>query len=410
MLKQLTPTQLLFVRNLLLTTVLGGIIGVLNYLFNIFVARYTDQNIFSIFSAAMGIIYLIQMPALSIQSLVTKQIAQNKDKDLNHYKWYSLFVFTILGILFSLAFFFSKDVISQVASIPTEIVLFLALTMLFAFISPISKGLLLGEEKIVTVNLVLLAETILKFVIGGIAIYYGGIIWALILANSVPAIITTIFILPFVKFKKTTETKVKINFKELILITVSFLLLTVPFSIDLILVNSSFRAEYSAVALLGKLVYFAAITSAAVMFARLTNENVSKNQTKSLVISLGLSGGIGLTLSLIFFLFPHLVISFTVGEQYLMVEKYIGVFGLCMTGFALVYMTANYFISKGYYKYLFILFFTSILQVLLFTFRNDSLEVVIQNQVITYVVLVVLTFLFLLFKLNSSKKNGREES
>ena len=243
--------QFVFIKNLLLTTVLGGIIGILNYLFNILVARYTDQNIFSVFSAAIGIVYLIQIPAIAIQSLITKEIAKNKNKDLNSYKWYSFGIFTILGICFSVLFFLFKVKISGIASIPEDLVFFLSLTMLFAFVSPVSKGLLLGEERIVTVNLVLLLETILKFAIGALAIKYGGVIWALILANSVPAMITTLGILPFVKFRKNGTEKIRMNFKELILMTVSFLLLTIPFSMDLILVNPEFRAEYSSISLLG---------------------------------------------------------------------------------------------------------------------------------------------------------------
>lgn len=395
--------QSVFVRNLLLTTVLGGVIGILNYLFNILVARYTDQDIFSIFSAAVGIIYLIQIPAIAIQSLVTKEIAKNNGKNLNHYKWYSLGIFTLLGILFSLVFFLLRGSISGVASIPDELVIFLAITMLFGFISPVSKGLLLGEEKIITVNLVLLLETLLKFGIGALAIQYGGLIWALILANSVPAMITTIGIIPFVKFRNTGVEKVKTNLKEFLLMTVSFLLITIPFSLDLILVNPSFRAEYSSISLLGKLIYFACITTSTVLFARLSNEVLVRDQKKSLVISITLAGAIGLCLSLLYFVFGDFVISSTVGLQYISVEKYLGVFGLCMTGFSLVYMVINYFISKGEYGYLWILLGTAILQVFLFSFRNDSLAMVVENQIFVYVILTVLIFFCLIFKLRKQK-------
>ena len=159
--KKLSSKELLFVKNLFFTTILGGIIGILNYLFNIFVARYTDQNIFSIFSSALGIIYLLQIPAVAIQAFVTKIVANEKEKDLNHFKWYSFIVFALIGIVFSTIFFLSKNSVANLANIPVETVLFLALTFLFAFITPVPKGLLLGLEKIKTVNLILLFETIL---------------------------------------------------------------------------------------------------------------------------------------------------------------------------------------------------------------------------------------------------------
>ena len=407
--KKLSSKELLFVKNLFFTTILGGIIGILNYLFNIFVARYTDQNIFSIFSSALGIIYLLQIPAVAIQAFVTKIVANEKEKDLNRFKWYSFIVFTLIGIVFSIIFFLSKNSVANLANIPVETVLFLALTFLFAFITPVPKGLLLGLEKIKTVNLILLFETILRFAMGALAIRLGGSISILILANSLPAMLTTIFIVPFVKFKKENKEKIKIDFKELTLISISFLLLTTPFTLPLILVNPSFRAEYGAVTLLGKLVYYASIITASVMFARVSNEKVEKGRKRSLIISLVLSVSIGLTLSLFFFLFKDFVVSMSVGEQYLAVSNYIAIYALCMTGFAATYMITNFFISKGEYQYLYILLLGTVLQIVSFVVRNDTLDMVMQNQIVVYSVLTVLTFVSLLFnfkKINDERKKG----
>ncbi len=395
----LSTKQSIFVKNLFLTTILGGIIGILNYLFNIFIARYTDQTIFSTFSAALGIIYLVQVPAVAIQSVVTKAVAKNKGADLDHYKWYSFIIFSIIGVVFSTLFFLSRGVIADIANIPSEIVLFLAITMFFAFTSPVGKGLLLGKERIGTVNLILLLETILKFAMGWVAIEMGGDVALLVLANSIPAILTTIIILPLVRFKKERDEKVKIDFKEVILITLSFLFLSGPFMLTLPLVNPEFRAEFSAVSILGKLVYFASIMTASVLFARLTNEEEEKSQKKSLMISLALSISIGLFISLLFFLFNGLITDITVGSQYSMVSGYIGGFGLCMTAYAFVYMAANYFISKEYFNYLYILVIATILQILFFIFRNDTLDMVMLNQAIVYGFMALSTVTYLIFKL-----------
>jgi O-antigen/teichoic acid export membrane protein len=399
----LSTKQRIFVKNLFLTTILGGIIGILNYLFNIFVARYTDQTIFSTFSAALGIIYLVQVPAVAIQSVVTKAVAKNKGADLDHYKWYSFIIFSIIGVVFSTLFFLSREVIADIANIPTEIVLFLAITMFFAFVSPVGKGLLLGKERIGTVNLIMFLETILKFAMGWVAIEMGGNVALLVLANSIPAILTTIVILPLVRFKKERDQKVKINFKELILITLSFLFLSGPFMLTLPLVNPDFRAEFSAVSILGKLVYFASIMTASVLFARLTNEEIEKSQKKSLMISLALSISIGLFISLIFFLFNGLIIDVTVGSQYSMVSGYIGGFGLCMTAYAFVYMAANYFISKEYFNYLYILVFATALQIAFFIFRNENLDMVMLNQSIVYGFMAISTVTYLIFKLRQHR-------
>jgi len=396
-----------FLLHLFLTTFLGGVVGILNYAFNILIARYTSLEIFGIFSAALGIIYLSQISGMSIQSLVTKTIAKNKENDLNQYKWNTTISFAIIGVVASIIFFLFKVPISQLASIPKELILYLSLAIIFAFISPVSKGLLLGQEKVITVNLLLLAETVMKFIIGIVAIKIGGNISLLIVANAIPPFLTTLFIIPMIKFEKKKDTEVKNNWKEFLLMTLSFLLLTMPFTIDLVLVNSSFRAEYSSLSLLGKIVYFACVTTSAVLFARLSNESSFTKQRKSLFLSILLSLFIGLFLSLIYFFLGEKIISLSVGDSYLKINTYLGMFGLCMTGYSIVYMIANYFIARGDYSYIWVLLSASILQITLFSTRNNYLNEVVQNQGILYTFLTLSTILFLLFNF---KKNRNEEN
>ncbi len=393
MVKNILTGNSLFVRNLLFTSVFGGLIGLLNYLFNIFVARFTTMEIFGIYSATLGIIYLIQIPALSIQALITKAVAKNKLFNLNSYKWNILLQFTLLGVVFGGIFLLFKESISNIATIPSDLIIYLAITFFLAFVSPISKGLLLGKERIITVNLLLLFETILRFVVGYFAIKTSAPLPLLILSCAVPSVITTLATLPLINLKGNGEKKsVPIDFKELFLATVSFLLLTIPYTLDLILVNPEFRAEYSGVSLLGKLVYFAAITIASVMFARISNLTKKAEITKSLLVALSLSIIIGLGTTAVLVIFKDSIISLSIGEKYLSVAPYLWIFGLCMTGYALVYMIANYFITQRYYIYILVLLVCSLLQVYLFSVRNESLEMVIVNQVIVYLVLTLGTF------------------
>lgn len=408
MIKSFRQKDITFIKNLFLTTILGGIIGILNYLFNIFVVRYTNQEIFSIFTASLGIIYIVQIPATSIQTLLTKIIAKNDNNNLQKYKWESLISFGIIGALSSLLFFFFKQPISSVASIPENTVAYLAITLLFSFLSPIYKAFLLGEERIISFNLLMLLETVLKFAIGAIAIKMGGTLSLLILASSLPSIITSLVMLPLIKVNKSGS-KIKTNYKDFILITLFILFLTLPYTIDLVLVNSEFRAEYGSISLLGKLVYFSSIMTASVMFARVSNENQERNRRRSLIISLILALSIGLVISLMYFVMTDLVIKLTIGEQYLAVGKYLGLFGVCMSGFAVVYMVANYFISQNIYSYMVILFASSLLQILLFKYRNSSLDIVIQNQLILYGILSLSTILFLIYKF-MIKRNEKDRT
>lgn len=387
-----------YVTNLLLTTVLGGVIGVLNYLFNIGLARFTSEAIFSIYAAAIGLVYLLQIPAISIQSIFTKSVGETKGGDISTFRIKSFLIFTLMGIGFGTIFLIFTPLVANTASIPTYVVPALAITLTLSFISPISKGILLGKEKIITVNLLLLAETFLKFALGYLAIKTGGNISLLILANAIPAFLSCIVVLPLLKTKRSDRRKIRINFKELLLITVSFLLLSAPYTLDLILVSTDFRAQYAALSLIGKLVYFASITIASVMFARLSNQSKKKAELKTLGITVALTFVIGMGMTLGIFLFKDSIISFAFGGKYMDVSIYFMLFGLCMTMYAIVFMLANFFFSRSSYWYVLILLITTVLQVLLFEFVSTDLASVVRNQVIIYATLLLLSVLYLLFK------------
>jgi O-antigen/teichoic acid export membrane protein len=255
----------------------------------------------------------------------------------------------------------------------------------------------------------MLGEALLKLLMGIVAIKLGGSLPLLMLSNALPALITTLFVIPLTRLNgEKSEKKITVNYKELILTTISFLLLSAPYTLDLILVNTQFRAEYSAVSLLGKLVYFAAITIAAVMFARLSNQRDVKAEKKTLLISLAGTIGIGIAVTLGLYLFKDLVINMTIGSQYLSIAPYIALFGLCMTGYAVVFMLANYFISISSFKYIFILVFMVALQIYLFVTNNNNLMQVLNNQIIVYSTLTVLTLIYLYFTFKK-RHYGKEE-
>jgi hypothetical protein len=254
-------------------------------------------------------------------------------------------------------------------------------------------------------------EAILKLVMGIVAVKMGGSLPILMLSNAIPALLTTAFIIPFTKLNgEKLKQKITVNYKELILTTITFLLLSAPYTLDLILVNTQFRAEYSAVSLLGKLVYFSAITIAAVMFARLANQTDTRAEKKTLLISLAGTLGIGVAVTLGLYLFKDLVINMTIGSQYLSIAPYIALFGLCMTGYAIAFMLANYFISISSFKYIFVLVFMTGLQIYLFMTYNSNLMQVLNNQIIVYSALTVLTLIYLYFTFKKRKHGENDQT
>lgn len=395
-----------FLKNILITILVGVFVNFLNYLFNIYLARNLQSNDFGLYNAALGIIYLVQIPAIAIQTAITKRVAQKRDFNLEKFKVRSTIQLGLIAITLSALFLIFGEQIAKFANIPDKYILPLSLALFGAIISPIPKGFLLGLEKIVTLNIILILETVLKFVMGYYAISNSLDITLQILSNVVPAMLTLVFVLPFVRtgsMKLSTE-KINIQYKAVILLFITFLLLNAPFTLDLILVNPEVRASYGALSLVGKIVYFASITISGVMISKLANEQ-DHFRKKTLLISLTISALTGLAISAIYFFFTKEIVSIVFKGMYSEIVPYITMYGIAMTAYAVSYMVINSLLIKDSYVHIFFLVLLVVLQYSLFQFNNDTLKDAFMNQIIVYGTLFFFVLLVLIFYI--LKRNGK---
>jgi O-antigen/teichoic acid export membrane protein len=396
-----------YIRNLLLTTAFGGLIGFINYLFNIFIARYTNESIFALYSTAIGLIYLIQIPFISIQNILTKGIGETKDGDISKLKYRSIVSFSLLGFFLSLIFFLLIPAITTQEQISNELILPLSFTLILTFISPISRGIILGKEKIVLFNVIWFLETVLRFLIGLVGIKMGGNIDILILASAIPSFLSFLITIPFLKSKKSDVKSIKIDYKGIVLMTISFLLLSAPYTLDLILTPQSLKAEYGALSLIGKIVYFSCTTLAVVLFARLSNQKTHKEKMKTLTLTVLATLVIGLVMSLFIHIFQDFILDFAYGGKYLDISKYFLTYGIAMSAYAVVYMFANFFFSKDSYWYILVLLFITVLQVLLFNNDISDVNSIVNIQIVVYSTLFILTLFYFIYNF-IFKQNERE--
>jgi len=394
-----------FLKNILITILVGVFVNFLNYLFNIYLARNLQSNDFGLYNAALGIIYLVQIPAIAIQTAITKRVAQKRDFNLEKFKLKSILQLGFVALILSSLFFIFGEHVAEFANIPEKYILPLSLALFGGIISPIPKGFLLGLEKIGTLNIILVAETILKFAMGYYAIFNNLDITLPILSNVIPAMLTLVFVLPFVRTgsMKLPIEKIGIQYKAVLLLFITFLLLNAPFTFDLILVNPEVRASYGALSLVGKIVYFASITVAGVMISKLANEE-DQFRKKTLIISLLISALTGLAISAVYFVFTKEVVDIVFKGMYSEIVPYITMYGIAMTVYAVSYMVINSLLIKDSYFHIFFLVLLVVLQYTLFQFNNETLKDAFMNQIIVYsslfffVLLVLISYIF--------KKNG----
>ena len=406
--KHITQNKTFF-NNILITLVIGVVVNFLNYLFSIYLARNLITNDFNIYNAILGIITLIQIPTIAIQTAITKKVASNKNFNLKEFKKKSTIQLVIIAFILSLLFILFGKSISNISNIDIKYIPILSFALFISLVTPVVKGFLLGLEKILTFNIILLFETVLKFVLGYISISQNLGMSAIVLAFCIPTAITTIAIYPFIKTKSKEETKknISLNYKQISLIFITFLLLNIPFTLDLILVNPDVRASYGALSLIGKIVYFGSITIASLMISKLSNSQ-KEARKKNLIISLIVSTLTGGIICLVYMLFTNEILQFVYDGAYLDIAKYIVPYSLSMIAYSTSYMIITSQLVNDSYSHIYILFAVCVLQVVLYNLNNNTLNDAFINQVVIYGVLFILVLLILIF--NIYKSNGKSKA
>ncbi len=379
-----------FITDIIFVTGISALASFLNYLLNIYLSTSISEFDFGIYSTALGIIYLIQVPAIAIQAGITKTAASNLGSDLTAFTRKSLIQFTVFGLLVTVVFLILGPSVLEYSGMDSKYLFPLAIVVFSAIVSPLAKGFLYGLQKSVLATFIVLVETIIRFGTGFLVVKYSMGITPVILGSGAQTLLLCLIILPFIKFPKVKPEKTpKLDFKDMALMFTSFGLLNMPYTLDLILVNPSIKAEYSALSLLGKIVYFGSIMIASVMFARISAQKNLKEKRRSLLIGVVMTLIVGLSLSVLYFFFKDFLVSFIYKGRYSDIIPYLGFFGLAMTGYAITYMITNYYMALGRYFHLWVLGLTTVLQIGLFFWRNISLEDAFFNQMIVYVVLTV---------------------
>ena len=405
-------TDKAFLNNIVITIFFGIIVNLLNYVFTVFLARNLIDVDFGLYNASLGIITLVQIPVIAIQTAITKKVASNKNFNLSKFKLKSLTQLLGIGVVVSLLFFALGGYISDIANIPTTYIPVLTLVVFTAIVTPVAKGFLLGLEKILSFNLIALLETLLKFVFGFVAIYLDAGMIVIILSFALPQLLSSIFVLPFVKTKSSisSDKEIKLNYKQILLIFLTFLLLNIPFTLDLILVNPDIRASYGALSLLGKIVYFASITIGSLMISKLANSK-KELRKKTLLISIAVAGLTGLSITIIYMFFSKEIVDIVFNGMYLEISKYLVLYSLTMASYGVSYMVITSLLIDDSYVHILFLVLISILQVVLYSVNNSTLYDAFLNQVIIYSVLTSFTIFILIFYIfKNGKKNPKRET
>ena len=380
------------------------ILNIFAYIFHILVGRVLGPNDYGIFGSLFALIYIVVIPLFTIQTGIAKFVSEFKVKKepgkIAYLFSRSLKKMFIYGLIFTTIFLVLSPLIGRFLKIDNiAIIIILAPFFFFALLLHVEKGVLQGLQDFKMLGFNMMSEGLLKLLFGALFLFLGfrvgGAMFAFVLSYAIPFFIFLYLMKELLKTKQESfDTKKVYSFSiPVLLILIS---LTAFYTLDVLLVKHLFDSvsagHYAALALLGKVILFGSVSIPMVMFPKVSESHARKENHKHLLYRSSLFVlAFGSAVTLFYFLFPEFAIRLLFGEQYLDIANLLGLYGIIMTIFSLIYVISFYKMSIDNTNFLYLLVLFNIMEIILIYVFHDSLLKVIQ----ILLALMAVLFLFL---------------
>ncbi|MEK6817720.1 MAG: oligosaccharide flippase family protein [Nanoarchaeota archaeon] len=375
-------------RGSLILFILINIGNLINYLYQIVMARMLGPSDYGILAVLVSLTYIFTIPTSAIQTIVSKKIAIFNVQN-NYGKMKGLF-FSLLKklFLFSLIIFITFVILSFFIMKPLELPFWLLILtgtlIITSFIYPIAAGSLQGMKKFSALGWNTLLVFSIKIIVAIILVIFGFKVYGAILGFIIGVVFGFIFALPYIKEiinAKTENDGTRILTKENILIFMSMLIFVFIYSIDVILARVFFPSEivgqYAVISTIGKMILFSTMSIGNVMFPISAERHYAKIKTSGIIKKASLYVFILCVVAVILFIiFPELIIKLLFGNQYLETAKLLPYLGITFSFMAFLNILILYRISKDEFNFmhLFIIALFLIIEIVLLSLFNSTIK------------------------------------
>lgn len=387
----------------------GMAINVVNYLYHLLMGRVLMPEGYGALASIFSIIYIVSIVPQATSVAVVKFVSSAKTLEEQNNIYFSLKKKIQKGALIgAIGIGILSPAIANYLHIQDVLaVATIAPIFYFSVLAIFDQSALQGILQFFGVVFSNAVSSIGKLIIGLSLIYFGlyvrGATFGIVLAVAISYITTQYFIRRRFVIRKNKEV---INFSELVKYSLPVFLqalaFTSLFTVDLILVKHLFPEReaglYAALSTLGKIIYFASSPIASVMFPlvskkRSFGEPYHKIFIASLLITVLTSGAI----VMLYWLFPHTVITTLYGDKYAGGEASLIWMGIFIAVYTICQLLVNFFLSINKTKLSLLPVGAAILQIVLISSFHSSLTQVIQMSVLVVTGLLVLLTGYLIY-------------
>ncbi len=381
--------------------------NVIAYAYHLIVGRILGPEKYGELASLLSLSYLLNVPGLVVQNVMAKYVAtysatgdDGKVKSLivAASKW--LAVASLIIVVSTIPFY---RIISDYLHIQSSwYVFYILIASVVFFLATVITGTLQGYKKFTDLMVFGNIGIILRLIGGVVGAFYG--VGATAFANMISSVLAYMLsFIPLQFIRKVIAIPTKLSAKTISEYGVPSLLcilgITSLYSTDVMLVKhyfSSFDAGmYAALAMMGKVIFFAGSSVAYVLFPVVAERKATGTRSHNLVYaSLAIVGAISLGLTGGYFLFPKVALQLLFGSSYLAASPHLGLFGLFITFFSLSNVLTTALLGLGRTKIWIILFVATLAQIIGISVIHDTLEHVIYVNVVVCITLFVSLLLY----------------
>jgi O-antigen/teichoic acid export membrane protein len=395
------PGQHSMVLNGSMIMLLGtGLVSAFNFGYNVAMARLLGPALFGHVSAMATLLMLFSAIALSFQLVCAKYIARNHQPTVRTILYDAMLRRAwLVAAAIGLALVLTSKPIAYLLRLPSAgLVMVLAVGIAFSVPLGVKRGALQGLCSFIPLSSNFVIESITKFVAALLLVWLGYSVYGAV--GAISASVMVAFLATRIGLKKTDEpaasehSSLRLHFQEGMQAIVFFVGQVVINNIDILLVKYFFAPEdagmYAAVALFGRLLYFACWSIISAMFpvsaASPRDEKPSHVLRTPLLLVIALSSVFILTVTFI----PKFVIALILGPQFAHADALLGLYAAATAIYAVSVVLIAYEMSRRIANTGWLQLVISGLTVLGIAIFHGDLKEVIVVQIVTMTILLVL--------------------
>ncbi len=386
------------IRGSFVMFIMLGIFNILNYVFQMSMARMLGPSDYGILAVLMSIIYIFGIPNEAIQTVITRYTSKFEIKKKSGKTKYLLYKSLRRGFILSIIIFCIFLIISIYLSGLLQISFWLlAITGLFifyVFTLPVIRGVLQGRKKFFLLGLNSVLESLAKVAFAIFLVFFGlkvsGAIAGVIFGGILAAVFASLSIRDVIK-SKTEKTHFEGIYRYNLPVLIGVTAIVFIYSLDVIMARIFFTPElagkYAFVSLIGKVVLFSSFAISRAMFP-LTSENFEEGKKTSGLLkkSLILVSAVALVMLTICFFMPEGITKLVSlgSSEYTDASGILFIVSLAfsVTAFTNIIVLYSLSINKIRKSSLFLLFFALAEVVLLGIFHSNLYEFAISLLIV----------------------------